>query len=290
MKMYFKFLILLLSGKVVRKEDYKEEYNEVSETYYRWIQRMGKYSSEILGLDIIDSKKEINILDFACGTGYFTQNLIKLIDNKSLKITSVDISEKMLEAAKDEIVDSRCNFVLQEGMSFLEKEEDGKYDAIYCGFALPYFDRKEIITQWKRVLKPNGTLHIITNCKGTLEGIYEIYLELMKSDPSLISKIMEIRSNLPKNEKSLKIWFSRYKFDTIKLNTVNEWVMFDTPKKLFEWLKQTGAIAGTGKIFRNQKQSEEHIIRKIEETLSHENQYRINHKFVLGIFKKSSKG
>ena len=88
MKMYFKFLILLLSGKVVRKEDYKEEYNEVSETYYRWIQRMGKYSSEILGLDIIDSKKEINILDFACGTGYFTQNLIKLIDNKNLKITS----------------------------------------------------------------------------------------------------------------------------------------------------------------------------------------------------------
>ena len=64
--------------------------------------------------------------------------------------------------------------------------------------------------------------------------------------------------------------------------------MFDTPMKLFEWLKQTGAIAGTGKIFTNQKQSEEQIVKKIEESHSYEKQYRINHKFILGVFEKSS--
>jgi ubiquinone/menaquinone biosynthesis C-methylase UbiE len=288
--MYFRFFLLLLSGKVVKKEDYKEEYNEISETYNIWTEKMKCYSNEILRIDLLDTNKEIKILDFACGTGYFTRNLLNNIDNRNLRITAVDISEKMLKVAREEIADSRCEFILQDGMSFLEKEQKEKYDAIYCGFALPYFNQKKIIKQWKRVLKTNGTLHLITNCKGTLEGIYEIYLELMKSNPFLISKIMEIRSNLPRSEKSLNAWFSKYKFDTIIIDTINEWVIFDTPRKLFEWLKQTGAIAGTGKIFTNQKQSEERIIKKIEETLCFENQYRVNHKFILGVFQKSSKG
>lgn len=249
---------------------------------------MKKYTDEILRLDLLEKETNTTVLDFACGTGYIANNLLSSFENPNLSLTAVDISERMLEIAQLDRDDSRCTFVLQDGMNFLKMEEPEKYDSIYCGFALPYFNRRRVVKQFNRILKRNGTVHIILNCRGTLEGIYEIYFDLMKSDPSIINKIMEIRFNLPKSEKSLNAWFAKHKFETVSLKTVNEWVMFETPNELYKWLKETGAIAGTGKIFTESKAIEKKIIDKIKETLAHDNQYRINHKFILAVFRKSS--
>ncbi|MHA1954458.1 MAG: class I SAM-dependent methyltransferase [Candidatus Heimdallarchaeaceae archaeon] len=289
-QLYFKLFYLFLIGKIIGKEEYKEEYDEISKTYLRWIERMKKYTDEILRFELLNMKNEVNVLDFACGTGYIANRLLSNLDNPKLSLTAVDISDEMLEIAQSEIKDPRCSFVLQEGMSFLENEEKEKYDAIYCGFALPYFKRRKVVKHFNRVLKKEGTVHVILNCRGTLEGIFEIYLDLMKSNPSRINKIMEIRLNLPKSEKSLNARFVKYGFDTISLKTVNEWVMFDTPNELYDWLKQTGAIAGTGRIFEKNKIIEDSIINKIKANLAFENQYRINHKFIIAIFRKSTRG
>ena len=287
-QLYFKLFYLFLIGKIIGKEEYKEEYDEVSKTYSRWIERMKKYLDEILRLDFLEDNLQARVLDFACGTGYITKKLLSNFDNPNLSLTAVDISEKMLEIAQLEIDDPRCTFVLQDGMSFLKMEESEKYDSIYCGFALPYFNRRKVVKQFTRILKKNGTIHLILNCRGTLEGVFEIYLDLMKRKPSTINKIMEIGLNLPKSEKSLNVLFAKYRFDTISIKTVNEWVMFNTPNELYDWLIQTGAIAGTGKIFTENKEIKDVIISKIKETLVYDNQYRINHKFILAVFRKSS--
>ncbi|NPD89947.1 MAG: methyltransferase domain-containing protein [Asgard group archaeon] len=287
-RLYTKFIYLFLLGKVIRKNEYKEEYDKVSRTYSRWIERMKKHTDEILRIDLLEKETNTDILDFACGTGYISNSLLGSIGNPHLSVTAVDISEKMLEIAQLEIDDPRCTFVLQDGMSFLEMEESEKYNAIYFGFGIPYFNRRKVVKQFNRILKENGTVHLISNCRGTLEGISEIYLDLMKDDPSMINRIMEIGFNLPKSEKSLKTWFSRYSFDTISLKTVNELMIFKTPIELYDWLKQTGAIAGTGKIFTESKVVDNKIIEKIKDTLAYKNQYRINHKFILAIFQKSS--
>lgn len=248
---------------------------------------MKKYTDEILRIELLEKENKVNVLDFACGTGYIAKCLLSNLDDPDLSLTAVDISDEMIEIAQSEINDSRCSFVLQDGMSFLENETAEKYDTIYCGFALPYFNRRKIVKQFTRILKRNGTVHLILNCRGTLEGISKIYFNLMKSDPSLIDKIMEIGFSLPKSEKSLNAWFAKYRFDTISLKTVNEWVMFDTPNELYDWLKQTGAIAGTGKIFSENKEIEDAVIDKIEESLVYDRQYRINHKFILAVLRKS---
>jgi ubiquinone/menaquinone biosynthesis C-methylase UbiE len=286
--LYIKLATLFFKGRIIRKAEYKEEYNEVSKTYSQWIERMKKFTDEILRFDLLKNNKQAKILDFACGTGYITKKLIDSFDYPNLKVIAVDISEKMLEIAQSEINDLRCDFIRQDGLGFLEMEETEKYDAIYCGFALPYFNQRKVVKQFARVLKKNGTVHLILNCKGTLEGMFEIYFDLMKEYPSQVTKIMEIGPKLPKSEKSLKAWFTKYRFDTISLKTVNEWLMFETPNELYKWLRQTGAIAGTSEIFKESKTIENKIIEQIQETLAYDNQYRINHKFILAVFRKST--
>lgn len=43
--------------------------------------------------------------------------------------------------------------------------EDNRFDLIYCSHAIGYFDRekiKDLLKEWKRVLKPNGILRLAT--------------------------------------------------------------------------------------------------------------------------------
>ena len=248
---------------------------------------MQKYTDEILKLDLFKKEEKYTFLDFACGTGYITEQLLSSLTNPNISVFSIDISEKMINKAQERITDSRCKFLIQDGLDFLKKEESNKYDAIFCGYALPYFDHKKVIYHFNRILKENGTIHLILNCKGTLQGIHKIVLETMKEFPSYIEKLMDIVIKLPKNEKNFESWFRKYNFESIFLKTVNEVVFFSTPEGLYNWLKDTGAIAGTGKMFRDSKEIDNAVIEKIKKILYKDNKFAINHKFIQGIFRKS---
>ena len=287
-KIYFgiKLFYLISLKKQVGKFDYKDEYNGVAPTYELWLEKMHKYIDEIIHLEFFKDKPSAAILDFACGTGYITEQLLNNLSNPEFKIIGVDISEKMIEEANKNILDPRGSFVLQDGLEFLEDEIDNFYDAIFCGYALPYFRKKHIVPQFFRVLKDKGTLHLILNSQGTLEGIKEIYMSTMKDYPFKLKKFMNIRSQLPKDEETFQILMEKYGFETVEIKTVNEVIKFSSPEELYLWLKQTGAIAGTGKIFVDDKMIERAIIEKIRESLYYEGEYRINHKFIQGIFRK----
>lgn len=279
-------IFLYLSKRIVRREDYREEYNVAASSYHIWLSKMNKHTDTMLKIDHLKKRKNIHVLDFACGTGYISDFILLALKEPTIKLTAVDISEKMIEIAQGNISDPRCSFIVQDGTDFLFEEEDEKYNAIFCGYALPYFNHKKVIKEFHRVLKKNTTAHIITNCKGTLKGIDEIYIDTMKEYPSSLNKIMEIRYQLPKDQDDLKSWFERRSFSTVFLDTVEEIVSFSTPEDLYKWLKDTGAIAGTGHIFSDEKEIVESIIEKIKNRCKYENNYCINHKFIQGIFKK----
>ncbi len=286
LRTYMKMVFLYLTKRIVRREDYREEYNTVASTYHNWLNKMNKHTNTILKIDHLKNRKNIHILDFACGTGYISEYVLSAIKDATVKITAIDISDKMIEIARDKISDTRCSFIVQDGTDFLFGEEDEKYDAIFCGYALPYFNHKKVIKDFHRISKKDGTAHFITNCKGTLKGIDEIYIDTMKEYPSSLNKIMEIRYQLPNNQNDLKSWFERRNFSTIFLDTVEEIVSFSTPEDLYKWLKDTGAIAGTGHIFSEDTEIVESIIDKIKNRCYYEDKYCINHKFIQGIFKK----
>lgn len=285
---YSKIGYKLIKKEVVSREDYRGEYDKVSETYDHWLKEMGRYTDNIINSKYIDGDKELKILDFACGTGYITKGLLS--KGAKYKIISVDQSNKMLEKLKD-INDSRVTVIQRDGMEFL-KDTNEKFDVIFFGWALSYFDHNELFKLFNRVLNPNGILAIITNVDGTLDKIEKIFLEVMSENQKEVIKPMDIKLNLPKGKIGLMNWCNKYGFKSLEVDDGEVFFRFNEPEELLHWLNITGAAAGTKKIFKDYNKIKPFIIDKIKKekyTLKGTRKnglYEINHKFAYGIFRK----
>lgn len=284
LKFYIKMIYKILKRETVGEEEYRQEYDKVAETYSCWLEEMGKYTNRIINTKYISKIKSPKILDFACGTGYITRRLLKE-KNMECNITAVDISEDMLKIFKQHI-DKKVNIVNSHGIEFL-KNANEKYDAIYCGWALPYFDHKELLKLFKDVLNNNGIIAVIANSEGTLHRIENIFLNVMKENQDQVTKPMDIKFNLPNGKEELKKWFKKFGFEPLELEEEEVIFTFDTPEELHNWIVKTGAVAGTAKIFKDYDSVKEKIIKEIEREKLKDGKYTINHKFVYGIFKSN---
>lgn len=277
---YSKIGLKLLKKDKVDKEDYKKDYNEVSDTYIQWLNKMGRFTDMIITDEYMVKDKKIKILDFACGTGYISQRLLE--QDIDCEITAVDYSEKML-AELNKIKDARLRVINCDGIEFL-KNTNEKYDIIYFAWALSYFDHKELFELFRKVLNPEGRVHIITNVKGTLGGIESIFLKVMYKRQEQLAKPMDIKFNLPNGKRGLTKWFNQYGFEEVKLEEDEVVIAFDNAEELIDWLSKTGAIAGTSHIFKDYTAIKEDLIEEIRKAKYKDGKYEINHKFVYGIY------
>jgi ubiquinone/menaquinone biosynthesis C-methylase UbiE len=275
-------IIKMLRKDTISKSDYMEDYNTVSNTYGRWIDKMGQYTDRIIKPDLINNEGKIKLLDLACGTGYITEKLFR--GNPEFDITAVDISEEMLNGINDSFK-RNITVVHEDVIDFLRDNTD-LYDGIYCGWALPYFNYNELIDGMFKRLKSGGIVSVISNSKGTLSGMESIFLSVMKKHPDKIHKPMGIRYQLPNNKNEIVWWFQKYGFTPIEVDENEVEFFFNSPEELLEWLMQSGALAGTRKIFKDYQVVKADLIKEIEKKKYKNGHYVINHKFVYGIFKK----
>ncbi len=281
LKFYTKIGLKILKRDVVNNEDYREEYNKAACTYKNWLEAMGGFTNNIIKPEYIAGDKELKILDFACGTGYITRKLLE--QEIPCKITAVDYSEKMLEEWKD-CNDSRLKVIHTDGIEFLKNTEE-RFDIIFFGWALSYFDHDELFKLFKRVLYNQGIVGIITNIKGTLSGIEDIFLKVMSENQEELIKPMDIKFNLPKGKEGLVKWFDKHGFKDLEIAENEVTFSFDTPEELLEWLSKTGAVAGTTRIFNDYSLVKAKIIDEIKKNKYKNGKYEINHKFAYGIFR-----
>ena len=278
---YGKLASKLIKRNFVNYEDYRREYNKVSFTYDNWIGEMGQFTDKIIKLDHLSQIDRPKILDFACGSGYISKRILqKGID---CQITAIDYSDKMLERVRD-LKDRRISIVHCEGIEFL-KNTDEKYDLIYIGWALPYFNYKVLFRLFNKVLNPGGLVNIITNVQGTLEDIEDVFIRVMYESQKEIIKPMDIRFNLAKGKKGLIKWFNQYGFEALDLEDGERIFVFDQAEDLLRWLNETGAIAGTSSIFKDYDSIKDKLIEEIRKTKYNNGKYEINHRFVHGTFK-----
>ncbi|BAZ46927.1 type 11 methyltransferase (plasmid) [Chondrocystis sp. NIES-4102] len=100
-----------------------------------------------------------NILDVACGTGEFERLLLER--NPTQQITGIDISNKMLNVAKEKYQTYPNVEFHQASVHSLPFESDS-FDVVVSANAFHYFDNPLVaLTEMKRVLKPNGKLVIL---------------------------------------------------------------------------------------------------------------------------------
>ena len=108
-------------------------------------------------------KKELNVLDFGCGTGFVTNQIINSsFYNTEIKITCYDLSPDMIEVCKSKFSKfNNINYLSDsEGFKVL-KNEIGKFDVIMCNALLHHvLDHKELFRIFDDSLVDNGVLII----------------------------------------------------------------------------------------------------------------------------------
>ncbi len=109
-------------------------------------------------LDSMNIMPGESVLDAGCGTGILFPLIRKRIGEKG-KITGLDISPGMLKKAEKKFPGEA---ELIEGDAESIPVEDGVFDRVICFSSFPHFkDRERALKEFYRVLKENGTLHII---------------------------------------------------------------------------------------------------------------------------------
>jgi ABC-2 type transport system ATP-binding protein len=98
------------------------------------------------------------VVEFGCGTGYFTKTLA----SKSESVIATDFSDDMLAIAQRQL-DGWDNVTFQNEDLQHTTFADEAFDTIFSGFIIPCVDDKpQAMREGYRILKPQGTL-IVAN-------------------------------------------------------------------------------------------------------------------------------
>ncbi|MGO3183704.1 MAG: class I SAM-dependent DNA methyltransferase [Aequorivita sp.] len=141
--------------------------DKYQETFNTWNKVAKIYEDKFMNFDLYNDTYDIflnsipnkysSVLDIGCGPGNITKYFLS--KNIDLKIKGIDISENMVEIARNnnpsavfEIMDIREVHCIKD-----------KFDAIVCGFCIPYIsqsDCSKLIADCKNRLNDSGMLYL----------------------------------------------------------------------------------------------------------------------------------
>jgi SAM-dependent methyltransferase len=137
------------------------------ETFETWNKVASLYQEKFMGLDLYNDtydlicnaviKNKATILEIGCGPGNITKYLLS--KRPDFNIFGIDIAPNMIELAK--INNPKANFAVMDSRNISEIET--KYDAIVCGFCLPYLsetDSQKLIFEANNLLNDSGFLYL----------------------------------------------------------------------------------------------------------------------------------
>ena len=138
-----------------------------SETFKTWNKVASLYQDKFMDLDLYNETFDVicnslnkfnsKILDVGCGPGNITKYLLS--KRPDLDIIGIDIAPNMIDLAKRNNPNAIFKIMDSREISKIKT----KYDAIVCGFCLPYLshsDAEIFIFDAKNLLNQNGLLYI----------------------------------------------------------------------------------------------------------------------------------
>ncbi len=162
-----------------KKEQVADMFNNISKTYDLLNRFMTMGIDTIWRKKAIKSLKSLNpqmMLDVATGTGDFAIEAIRILNPK--KIIGVDISQGMLDVAKEKIKKKGLEeqFEVCLGDSEALPFEDQTFDAVTVAFGVRNFENLEQgLSDIRRVLKPGGKAIILELSNPTAFPIKQLF-------------------------------------------------------------------------------------------------------------------
>jgi len=136
-----------------------ETYNNSAKNYQNKFMKMDLYNdtfNQFCDLIKVDNAK---IFEIACGPGNVTKYLKSI--NPKFQIKGIDLASNMVELAK--INNPDVDFEIMDCRKI--NEIKGLFDAIMCGFCMPYLSKEEcskLIKDSSNLLNRNGLLYLST--------------------------------------------------------------------------------------------------------------------------------
>lgn len=150
-------------------------------------------------LRLADVHEGQRVLDVACGTGRGTIGLARAVGSSG-RVDALDLSEAMLAQAQAKLEAARLaqRVVFKPGNAKELPYPDETFDLVYNGYMfdlIPLDGFLPILTEFKRVLKPGGTLVLLNMSKPderktVFETIYALGVAVMPCRPVLMSPFM----------------------------------------------------------------------------------------------------
>lgn len=110
------------------------------------------------GLEELGVGPDESVLDVGCGTGNLTRALLERLSPAG-RVLAVDISPRMLDAARRKIDDSRVSWRCEDAACL--SAAAASLDRVICCSAWPHFpDPRAVAAEFRRVLRPGGRLHV----------------------------------------------------------------------------------------------------------------------------------
>lgn len=141
-------------------------FDKAANDYDSWyLTKLGSFVDKVetnLAFNMFDIYPGMCVLDVGCGTGNFS---IKLAE-KGCKVVGIDISEEMLEIARQKVIDTGYDIEFYNMDVYKLGFEAGSFDAAFSMAAFEFIERpKDALNEMMRVVKNSGQVFI-----GTISG------------------------------------------------------------------------------------------------------------------------
>lgn len=200
--------------KLVTQNKNTTSWGGVADWYVDTVHKQGSYQTEVIEpnlLRVVGKIKDKEVLDLACGEGYFSRSLQKT----GARVLGVDIAPELIARAKKQSVESIVFKVTKS--SDLSICKDNSFDVVICILALQNIENlKETFGEVSRVLRAGGRFVFVINhpaFRNPKESDW-YYDESKKSQGRVVYKYMsEARVKIDmtpgeKNEKKKKYTYS----------------------------------------------------------------------------------
>lgn len=137
------------------------EFDRWSKVYDRSpLQRFFFRPSHRMILEVADIQPGARVLDIGCGTGQFLCRLAHL--HPEISLVGLDLSEKMLDGARDNCAEFGDRIELVCGDSEALPFEPGSFDLVTCTHSFHHYPQQAVVaSEMRRVLKPGGQAVVV---------------------------------------------------------------------------------------------------------------------------------